>query len=224
MKYFEIRNSLNVKEIGKYPQVETAKNNCHIWDDPKFIERFEFDRIDSEVITSNAILHKRAKITDLVSAYIIGFSLKLLMSSKLKNILEQHSNSKFQFFRAPIIYKNEYYENYWIMHSHTFSFNYIDFEKSNFVLRKRKLGGGTFLENIEIRTIDEFKKVLNCDLKSKRIKFFCNNVILKSTIGEDFFSLRHVSGGFKHFVSEKLKVEIDKQNCTGIEFIPQPIN
>lgn len=223
MKYFEIRNSLDLKEIGKYPQVENAKANCHIWDDPQFIDRFGFNRIDSEVITSNAILHERAKITDLLSAFIVGFSLKLLISSKLKNILEKYSNSKFQFFNAPIIYKNEYYENYWLMHTHTFSYNYIDFAKSNFVLRKRKTGGGTYLENIEIKTIDDFKKVLNYDLRSKRIHFLCNNVILKSAISEDFFSLRHVSGGFKHFVSEKLKEEIEKQNCTGIEFILQSL-
>ena len=76
-KYFQQRQKTKVL---KSHQINNETSN-----DPKFIERFGFDRIDSEVITSNAILHKRAKITDLVSAYIIGFSLKLLRNEKTNN-------------------------------------------------------------------------------------------------------------------------------------------
>ena len=92
--YYIINSSLNRKVIGIYPQAQKAHHNCHIWDEPRFIAHQYFDKIDFEPIVSNAILEKRAKLTDLISCPSIGFSSKLLISDKLKSILQKSRKSE----------------------------------------------------------------------------------------------------------------------------------
>lgn len=220
MKYFEIRNSINPKVVGTFPQVEKAIHNCSVGNNPNFIDNFSYIKIDDEPITSNAILKKNAIITDLISASIMGFSLKLLISDKFKSIIQKYSGQKCQFFQAPIIYQDKYYYNYWIMHPYKINIDYIDFEKSTFAVRRKKQGGGTLLENIEVSTIENFQKILKNKKELNYTYFFSERISIKSNTKDNFFILRYVEGGIKYVVSEKLKKEIEINNCTGIEFMP----
>jgi hypothetical protein len=70
--------------------VESVHNNCHVWDEPKFVEHINFEKVDFEPIYSNAILHKKSKQTDFIQCVSMGFSSKLLISGKLKAILENN--------------------------------------------------------------------------------------------------------------------------------------
>lgn len=88
MNYYSINNALNTKFIGEHPQFEEAIYHCDVWQEPKFVDRVTFVKTDFEPIIANAVLRKKAKVTDLISGGIIGFSLKLLISAKLKSIIE----------------------------------------------------------------------------------------------------------------------------------------
>lgn len=218
MKYYCINYSLNLKDVGSFPQVEEANHNCNIWDNPYFIENFHFKEINFNPIVSNAILNKKSKLTDLINAPIIGFSKKLLVSDKLKNILNKYRKTGVQFFLSNIFYKNIRIENYWILNTYEINMEYIDFNNSVFYETENVF---KYTNEIKINSIDEFIKVKNdIEVKGYPYGFIIDRIKLKDNITSDFFTLLHVEGGVKYIVSEKLKNHIERENCTGIEFMP----
>src|SRR5215217_8163820 len=114
MKYFFINNSLNPKVLGHYPQVKSIKQNCDLWDEPKFIEHIEFVKVNFQAITANAVLHPKSKPTDLINVSGMGFTRKLLMSGELKKILENNRKSGLQFFKSNLIKEIEI-DDYWVL-------------------------------------------------------------------------------------------------------------
>lgn len=220
MRYFCITNSLDSKIIGKYMQAEKAQYHCSVWDEPKFIEHIHFEKIDFEPIVANAILYPKAKVTDLISVVSMGFTLKLLMSGKLKSIFEKSRKSGLQFFKSDIIHKGDIISDYWILNAYEVDMQFVDYEKSEIVSIKPKLDGGTYLFTEEIKTLKEFNIKKQEAEEFNPGSLYINKIHLIENIDQDLFVLLHVEGGAKYVVSEKLKNEIEDEGCTGIEFQP----
>lgn len=220
MKFFCLTESLDSKVIGKYMQAEKAEYHCDVWDEPKFIEHTQFEKISFEPIVANAILSPKAKITDLISVVSMGFTLKLLISGKLKSILENSRETGLQFFKSDIIHKGNAISDYWILNAYEVDMPLVDYKKSEIVSIKSKQDGGTYLVVEDINTLEEFNRKQNevKDLYFGRI--YIKKIHLIEKVNQDFFVLLHVEGGAKYVVSEKLKIEIEKAGCTGIEFQP----
>jgi len=219
MKFYAIRNSVNNKIVGDYNQVVTAIHHCDVWENPKFIDRIDFVKIGFEPIISNAVLEKKAKLTDLINANCIGFGLRLLISDKLKHILEKESVNKCQFFKSPVIFQNNKIDNYWLLHPFKFDMEYVDFPKSKISVRVKKDGGGTEIKNLSINSENEFINSLSFHKERMEI-ISITNIRLNDNVNEDFLILRHLEGGIKYIVSETLKEQIELSDCTGIEFQP----
>ena len=219
MGFYSITNSGNNKIVGHYNQVVNAIHHCDIWKNSKFIDRINFEKINFKPITSDAILEKKAKLTDLINANCTGFSQKLLVSEKLKEILEKNSINKCQFFQSSIIYKNEKVESYFITHPFVFSMEYINFCNSIISVRIKKLEGGTEKKLLKINSLIDFMKLQNFYKEREEIVSI-NNVNIYDNIDDEFFMLQYVEGGIKYVVSDKLKKEIEDSGCTGIEFQP----
>lgn len=219
MKFYSINCSLNKEIVGHYNQVIYAIHHCDIWEDSKFIDNIDFKKVDFEPITSNAILEKQAKLTDLISASCVGFSLKLLVSDKLKSIIEKYCENKCQFFKSPIIQNKEMISEYWVTNPYNFSMEFIDFKMSTITVRVRKKEGGTEKVILEIIALNDFLKSVKFHWNKDEIVTI-DNIQLKEDIIDDFFILQHVEGGLKYIVSENLKREIEEAVCTGIEFQP----
>lgn len=218
MKFYCLRNSIDVKIIGHDPQVVDIKYRCDLWDEPRFIEHTHFKQITFDPITANAILHPKAAVTDLISVVGMGFTLKPLISGKLKNILNNNRDSGLQFFSSPVIYRNISLEDYWTLNFFETNMEYIDFGKSNVIISKRRIGGGTHQSSIKIHDLSHFKRLLEED--NLEGKLYVNKIVLNNLVSRDFFLLRNVEGGAKYVVSEKLKYEMEDVGCTGIEFQP----
>lgn len=221
--YYIVQESMNKKTVGKFFQAVNAVHNCHVWDEPKFIGNINFEKVDFEPITSNAILEKKAKLTDLVSCPSIGFSSKLLVSGKFKGILEKNRKKGIQFFKAPIIQNNVMIEDYWILNFYEFNYEYIDFPNSKIAYTRKaddyKITYNTIKEYINLKSFEQFEaKRLEAIAKEESLSIEKLN-LLNQNIDEDFFMIKYVFGGL-YFVSEKLKKEIEDAGCTGIEFQP----
>ena len=216
MQFYEIRHSLNEKIVGSYPQAEEAKHNCNVWDEPLFIKNFYFEKIEITPIVSNAILKNNSKLTDLISIPVMGFSNKLLISGKLKKIIEKYKESGIQYFQSGVYHKNRFFEDYWVMNIFEFNNEYIDFEKTEFSLRIRKKGGGTELKKININSTDELSEKIAFHKKKQEI-VKAERVFIRTKINDNFFVLKN---SIKYIVSENLKKEIEESGCTGIEFTP----
>lgn len=214
---------MNKKIVGKFFQAVHAVHNCHVWDEPKFIEHIHFEKVDFEPITSNAILEKKAKLTDLISCPSIGFSSKLLVSGKFKDILEKNRKNGMQFFKAPIIKNNVMIEDYWILNFYKFNYEYIDFPNSKISYTRKaddyKITYNTIKEYINLKNFEQFEaKRLEAITKEESLSIEQVN-LLNQNVNEDFFMIKYVFGGL-YFVSKKLKQEIEDAGCTGIEFQP----
>lgn len=223
MRHYIVRESSDTKILGHYPQIKEIKHNCHVWDEPRFIEHHELTPINFDPIVSNAILHKKSKLTDLISVVGMGFTRKLLLSNKLKEILEKKNNEfQVQFFHSPIIYKDDLISNYWIANSAKSYSKFIDIKKSTLLIRKRKEEGGTYLENIYFESFNDLiSYIIKNELEGK---IFFSKICMNSDFKNDFFALNYVEGGIKYLVSEKLKNEIENAGCTGIEFQPSELS
>nr|WP_314839376.1 DUF1629 domain-containing protein [uncultured Flavobacterium sp.] len=216
MNYYIIQESGNLKIIGKYPQVQTIHNNCHVWDEPKFVEHIHHEKVDFEPITSNAILHKKSKQTDLINVNgAMGFSGKLLISGKLKTILENNRKSGMQFFKAPIIQNDILINDYWLLNMYEFSNEFVDFNKSTIYYRKYNPNEIEDFNIIHKKSLEDFNGQIK--INTMFDEFYLYSISIKPNIIDDFFQLNFTQ---KYVVSEKLKKEIEDADCTGIEFQP----
>lgn len=220
MNYYSIRNSLNPKILGHYPQVKGIKHNCHVWSEPRFIEHVHFKKVDFEPITANAILYPSSKPTDLISATGMGFTRKLLVSDKLKEIIRESRAGGVDFYPSPLIHKNEYINGYWVVNSFEIDMAFVDIEKSKVVCRKEE--DGTYLVDVSFTSVDEF--IRKIEAEGLEGKLYLDSIEIKKNVNADFFTLLYVAGGVKYIVSEKLKKEIEDAGCTGIEFMPATLS
>jgi len=216
MQIYRLRRNTNLKEIGAYPQVETAIYPIDT-DSPDFSDRIWFEKVDlKRFVFPKPILVKRAKLTDYISCSIIGTSFKMLISTKLKEILEDSLHREMQFIPATIIYKGEENRDYWFTNHYNFSQDIIDFEKCT-IEKKVWKGKQSVNTTTNISSCEDYariEKLLNPNL-SIRIKY----LVLKTPIHEEFFTLDRVDGGIGYYVNEQLKMKIEASGCTGIQFM-----
>lgn len=221
MKYYQIRHSLDKRILGHYPQQKDTIFHCSIDDEPRFVEHVYSTKIDYKPIIANAVLHSKSVPTDLISAFGLGFSHKLLISGKLRSTLENSRDTGLQFFHAPIIHKNQELEDYWIMNLYEVNMEFIDFSKSEVFVTER---GFDYVEKLQLNSIEEFRhkkqEIANLGypmgIRIPRYK-------IKDGIDQHFFMLTDVDGGVNYIVSETLKTEIEHAGCTGIEFMPSEL-
>lgn len=207
---------MNSKIVGKFFQSETIAWNYGNIDNPKLLNNIYFQKVDFDPIVPIPILHKKAKITDLISNVNAGGSLHLIISKKLKIIIEKHRTKGLQFFKTSIIKENIEYDNYFAMNMYESNMEFVDFEKSNVNIRVRKKEGGTELIKIQVNTLEEFLSTVNFH-KEKMEIVTIDNIFLNNQVNEDLFMLKN---SVNIIVSEKLKQEIEDAGCTGIEFQP----
>jgi hypothetical protein len=221
MKYYCIQNSLERKVIGHYPQVKEVIYSCDVDNEPRFIEHVNYKKIDFEPIVANAVLYSSSKLTDLIHSGGVGFSLKLLVSTKLKSILEKFRLTGLQFFKDPLIYRgNE--EDYWILNFYEVDMQFIDYPNSDIYITKNVFD---YVEKLSLNSFLEFNDVMS---KINHLGFPMGVMIerytLIDTIDQDFFILLNVWGGINYVVSERLKQEMESAGCTGIVFRPSEAN
>lgn len=224
MNYYIIRNSLNEKILGVYYQATSAKHNCDVWNEPRFIQHTNLEEITFEPIISNAIISPKAKLTDLISSTSIGFTRRLLISGKFKHVLEQNVLSGIQFFSAPVIYKGDILKDYWLLNAYPPQTEKIDFNKSIIISRRKKEGGGTYVVEEKFSSYDEFKSTTDYFWKNKVGQVLIRTIVFREEVKEDFLVIDNTEGGVSYVVSEHLKNEIEKAGCTGIEFQPTTIS
>jgi hypothetical protein len=212
MKYYRIEESTDLKIIGAYPQAQKANhlvpvdNPLHLWKARKIGMKW-----DNSISIPEPILTKKAKLTDLISSVATGGN--LIISNKLKEILEKVDNNCIQFMRVNVIY-NENKTPYWLVNPFCFGFENVDFTNSEIWLETH---GNTKISKVFINSIDEFEQVKTKHKLPERISI--EKIELKKEIKNNFFILRHIATGSGYFISEKLKNEIEQAGCTGIRFM-----
>ena len=173
----------------------------------------KIEDIDS-VIVVKPILVRRAKLSDMISGSSNGTGgIQLMISDKLKKILESGEGDNIQFFPMSLIYKNIELKNYWLSNPHHFSQEYIDYGKSDCQFRNSLDSKKNRL--IDINTQEEFEIMMK---KLVWPEWLSISRLVMCRGQRDLLVLQRVYGGVGYYVSERLKYEIEEAQCTGIEF------
>ncbi|WP_438966705.1 imm11 family protein [Flavobacterium sp.] len=230
MKYYKLNFSLSKKIRGNNEYVKKyclkIPNDKMYWEEPIFIGNIRNEKIDFHPYLLDIELFQNSIVNDLI---MDGgpISTKLIISGRLKSILEDYRKNGMQFFNINILKKNVVFSDYWILNMYVFNQELIDFSKCKIIYRKKDDDFEvTFSAKnvvIEVNNIKEFNDYIE-NAKEKLETITIEELSLTNNISEDFFILKYVFGGVGYYVSEKLKQEIEDSGCTGIEFMPAELS
>jgi hypothetical protein len=216
MKYYIFEPAVDTPETGSvYPQVYKmasgynykAENSVHALSKatkafPNYTPNLDY-----------FILDGRAKLTDLLSVGVMygGF----LVSGKLKELLQQFSLPPHRFYSARVLHKKGFYDYYW-MHIICDLTNVVDYPKSKFIIYYNYAHN---LGSIEINTKEELyekREKLKQDNLGKNVTVWSDKIVLNGSFDKhlDFFEIGSFDSSY--YISEKLKVVIEKEKFTGI--------
>jgi hypothetical protein len=216
MRYYRIRYSTETKIIGNtFPQA----SGVFLYDinDPGYIHNAakDYTEIKQNVIVPKAkVVGKSTKITDLMSCGSVGFSSRLLISDRLKIILEKNSQLGFQYFGTNVLdYSGKKEYGYWLLNSYVFFPEYIEFDKAVLFLDSLGIMKG---ERVYCDSFEDFE--YKTKLHAPRGIYIENYTLNKELVEYDFFTVNYVAGVIHWIVSENLKNEIEAAGCTGIDY------
>ena len=207
MKYYQLSHSTVTEEVGvTYPQSQTARESLSV-DHPQHLWQQKAG-ILQDVALPEPVVHPDAKLSDLLSTTATW---RLVMSTKLKVILEKYiKEGQCQFLEMNVHYLSEV-NQYWILNPLHFNMELIDFSNSEIWLCG---AGNTKIKKLEVNNITDFEKKSDTFNMPERVSI--TSVSFVSDITPDFIQLRNAPSMF--YVSETLRNELIKQGCTGISF------
>lgn len=217
--YYRLRPSFDPEEVGHIScgQADKALYPESISDvlfDQRLPSNHLFEMIDqSEVITPTPVLAAGAKLTDLISGVALGSGLQLMVSDKLKKILESAGHPGIQFFATEVLYKKVRLPGFWIVHPVEPDMAAVDYANSSIEV----LGlGATKLRDVEIENFEKFRSMQSQLVRPEMLQI--TKLVLRPDIDQPMLLLNHVLGGVGYFVSGELRAEIEAAGCTGIVF------
>jgi hypothetical protein len=220
MKYYKIKHSINLKETGNFPQ----SDQCiypGLWDSPKALDMLRFQKAPADVEIPKVKLLRKAKLTDFVSSIL---SL-LLVSTKLKDIIEQHNSFGYEWLPTSLVRKDEEHGNYWLANQYQPYTEALDLTASKFANfdvmgKKPVLEGLVFNTAAELNEAYENNHVAALARGMEHTPLLNTYIAIKEHIDMDFFFLRNTAGAyFMHCVSERLREKIEQEKCTGLVFM-----
>lgn len=158
-------------------------------------------------------------------------SSRIILSTKAKSLLESYRDSNIRYYPCPVMQGKESVEGYWITDKVIFDDEWVDFKRSEFFFRKRKLISeknepraryDITEQIIQFNDLEDFNKFLKEEMwhMDERYPY---KIIIKERCPHHILSI-HTTGPRYLIVSDELKNEIQKQQMDkGIEFKPLEI-
>jgi hypothetical protein len=220
MKYYKIAHSIDLKETGDFPQSDECIYPGMRYS-PKALTMLRFQKAPADVEIPKVKLLRKAKLIDFVSS---NLSL-LLVSTKLKDIIEQHNTFGYEWLPTSLVRKNEEYNNYWLANQYKPYTEALDLTASKFANFDAMIKHPV-LEGLVFNTAEELNEAYENNLVAALVREMQHTpllntyIVLKEHLGMDFFFLRNTTGTyFTHCVSERLREKIEQEKCTGLIFM-----
>ncbi len=212
--FYILRYSDDPKIIGKaYPQAQkmsgdynfSAQNSC--W-------KISYDAFpDFEPNFKSFVLHRSAKLTDVISNSVLYFG--LLISERFSSLLNQFSIPTYRLFTAYLIQNANDYQYKFFHHVSDFTTS-IDFEKTDFYLFD-----GFERTAAEISSHEQLRELymkLPTTTKIKTDKYYLKD---SNPLHYDIFSLSFTNSNT--YISHRLKTALEEAHITGIDIIPTDV-
>jgi hypothetical protein len=208
MTNYKIRESRELEVIGYYPQtVPTKRIGYHI-DAVDSVHRISFDSFPDFNPNYGLDLHQGSKETDVLDRGNVSFG--LVISDKLKTILEKHNLPPHRFYPIQVYdAKQKYYWFYYISNI----WNFINFKETEIEV----FNNGEDYKTVRVVQFDsreeamEFKRNMpyTLGMRFRKISFSSHfpNYDLFEITSVQYFTL----------ISERLKSELIREEITGLE-------
>jgi hypothetical protein len=214
MKYYKLKDSIDSKIVGKYPQSEECKNFGDIY-------TYDYNHILETLIDiPEPILLNKAKETTSFSDSIISLIFFLMIKDDFVNFLKNCKIGNYKIWDMNVHHKGKVIRDYKLFHlidAHQKS--YVDYKNSDFYL-------GTFKDynfigdTIKITDHENFLSTTEV-LKSQKLILKCRKHVFNfKDATEDLIRIDNTTmvGTKGYFVSEKLKNDIEEKGFTGMAF------
>ncbi len=219
MKYYRLTCSCDKQRIGSvYPQVQKMRIGYNYDSDISIhkLSRLYYNSFpDFEPDLDGFVLHGRAKLTDFLSNAIVS---DLLISSRVKVILENCNMGPCKFYPANVIQgKNQH--DYFLMHHISNIREHVDYKNSRFYIRRNFLKNN--LGYIEISTESDFcAKEQNLKVENPNQTLVIWAESIKINLGFDreidLFEIGKFDSGL--YISEKIFRLFQENSITGIDY------
>jgi hypothetical protein len=220
MKYFQLNDSVNLKEIGrKYPQSLRFKTTMGSVQDGSIGFHGRIDKSTFQV--PDIELYKTAKPTHLISCAGIPLNKFLIVHDSVLNLFSRFRLSDYQFWQLDVYWKEQILPDYYLFHlSFPCDEDWIDFSQSRFILKNSPNNQ----PNKDIH-FNSFKEWFHHSSSESYVKLGLphpEEVIMdtKSLQDDMVRSVLWFCGLPGYYVSEELMKAIQQQKLTGMQFVP----
>lgn len=216
MKFYKLKFSLDLKEIGDYPQIQNFKKgyNPNRRESCSQISRYFFGKSpDVEIDFDCLKLSTRAKLTDYVSCSYLSQLTGLLVSNELYKFLSALKMPTHISYAAPIYKKDEtHFSDFkWVQFTKSYP-EIIDYQTSEFYLDHSDV----CYKKITINSYPEYKVAQD----NVQYKINAKKLVLKRTILNEFDVVRIGIVCNEIYITEVIKDEMVTKEFTGIAFEP----
>lgn len=215
MILFSIKTTSEKKIIGtEYPQIQTMGGTVDK-NAPDSLYNVYSDAFPNFIPNLNYfILHKNAKLTDVLSTAMISYG--FVLNDKVKKILEQFKLPPHKFYPAIVEHKGTFYENY-----HWFFYicdvlDFIDYNKTKFFITD--LVNNKLEDCKNITSSNSLKNVK--DVLTGQGYINADIIYLKKDITFAYDLLEITFGNYRTYISEKLNDAFKKDGIIGFNIAP----
>lgn len=207
MNYFKLIYSTDFAIIGStFPQSQNFKSLMDV-DEPRFLWNNDVP-FPKDVYIPNAILHPKAKFTDLISSAWVKYP---LISQKLQACIKDFGHNSMSFFQTKLL-KGSLEKEITMICGKTKGFEFLDFQKTEIDL----------LEKFKFFKRLSFGNVIQLEDAVRNVQY-PNTIAISSyefqnIYNHDIFYIANFPRGGAYFFSERLKQAIIDEGFTGIEF------
>lgn len=220
-KFYIIEESCGSSQVGPvYPQISKMMKgyDYEATDSVHAVSRLHNEIPDFEPNFNYFILNGKSKLSDFLSFSVmtrVGF----IVSSKVKNILENCTLPEHKFFTIKVLYKNVFIEDYYWLHIVCDLSKNIDFPKSKFeIFDKSTFSSNTIVVNSRIELENLKLTIKESNKGSSRLSVSSLKFSLNTTPSYDLFEFKGVFD-YDFYISENLKEIFFSEKITGIECI-----
>ncbi|MDP2042664.1 MAG: hypothetical protein Q8S14_19375 [Algoriphagus sp.] len=222
MNYFELHDLYNVAKIIYHP--EFKEGDLIMGSQERLVKDLSLYKIHTQQIKASG------KIQDFYRPSS-NLSMRVIVSSRAKSLLESYRKDNIRYYPCPVHRGKEPIEGYWITDKVIFDDEWVDFTKSEFFFRKRKLISEkdepraryeVTEQIIQFTDLEDYNKFLKEKMwhMDERYPY---KIFIREGCPHHILSI-HTTGPRYLIVSEELKNELQKHKLDkGIEFKPLEI-
>lgn len=219
--YYKLRNAITRKQVG-YQFQTTGFIDGYDIHGPNCRTKLDYDRFPDFVPDLRFELHKKSKLTDVVTASNISAT-GFLINEKVKEIFDECLLPEHRYYEATLLNHDGNVLPYYWLHLISNDYKMIDFESSIFRKTKDLM---KFFSNIKEDPIYPIKDLK--DFKDTNSSIFENNFFIVFDVlkihNTQKYDMLHFGDIDVNsvFISEKLATLLKKAKITGIDIIEYP--